>query len=180
MAITRREAFTLAGAGLAAAAAGSMATPAAAQSTDGAMTFVQVNMWDRGPDVMAAFDMSNRIMLGTPGAALKDDPGAPMGFDVTQNVIPRGKVKFIATNTSTYLEHEMLVFPISDVTKALPYNTDTERLDEDAAGSLGEIAETAPGETGTLELTLEPGVYMLACNIANHYAMGMWTLIVVI
>jgi len=137
-------------------------------------------MWDRGPDVMGAFDMSERIMLGTPGAALKDDPGAPMGFSVTQSVIPHGQVKFIATNTSTFLEHEMLVIPINDVTEALPYNTDTERLDEDAAGSLGEIAETPAGETGTLTVDLAPGTYMLVCNIAFHYGMGMWTLITVI
>jgi len=166
-----------------AAALASSATPAAAGSgdeMDPTESFVQVNMWDRGPDVMGAFDMSNRIMLGTPGAALKDDPSAPMGFTLTQHVIPRGKVKFVATNTSTFTEHEMLVFPIEDVTKPLPYNTDTERLDEDAAGSLGEISETPPGETGTLTVDLKPGIYMLACNIANHYAMGMWTLIVVI
>ena len=111
---------------------------------------------------------------------MKDDPGAPMGFTLTQHVIPRGKVKFIATNTSMIQEHEMLVIPISDITKPLPYDTGTERFDEDAAGSLGEIAETPPGETGTLTVDLEPGIYMLACNIPNHYAMGMWTLITVI
>ena len=163
-----------------AAAVASSTSPAFAASDEMVETFVQVNMWDRGADVMAAFDMSNRIMLGTPGAALKDDPGAPMGFTLTQHVIPHGKVKFIATNTSTFLEHEMLVLPVSDITKPLPYDTGSERMDEDAAGSLGEIAETEPGETGTLTVELEPGIYMLACNIPNHYAMGMWTLITVI
>ncbi len=180
MTVTRREAMILGAGALGAAAAMSAATPAAAGSAGDVMTFVQVNMWDRGADIMGAFDMSNRIMLGTPGAALKDDPGAPMGFTLTQHVIPHGTVKFIATNTSTFQEHEMLVFPIDDVTKPLAYNTETERLDEDAAGSLGEISETPPGETGTLTLDLKPGIYMLACNIANHYAMGMWTLITVI
>jgi len=170
--------LTVGAAGLATMAAS--ANPASAGSEDDPYTFVQVNMWDRGADVMGAFDMSNRIMLGTPGAALKDDPGAPMGFTITQHVIPHGKVKFIATNTSTFMEHEMLVLPIKDVTKPLPYKTDIERLDEDAAGSLGEIEETAPGMTGELTLDMSPGIYMLVCNIANHYAMGMWTLIVVI
>ena len=149
-------------------------------AADGEIDFIQVNMWDRGVDVMAAFDMSNRIMLGTPGAAMKDDAGAPMGFDVNKHVIPHGTVKFVATNTSAIMEHEMLVFRVDDITKPLAYDTDAERLDEDAAGSLGEIAETEPGETGTLTLDLEPGIYMLACNIANHYAMGMWTLITVV
>ncbi len=179
MQVNRREAMILAAGAAGAATLAGSATPAAAASSD-VDTFVQVNMWDRGADVMAAFDMSNRIMLGTPGVTLKDAPGAPMGFTLTQHVIPRGKVKFIATNTSRIQEHEMLVIPIDDVTKPLPYDTDTERFDEDAAGSLGEISETPPGETGTLTVDLEPGIYMLACNIPNHYAMGMWTLIVVI
>ncbi len=179
MNITRREAMVFT-AGAAAAAAVASSGPATAASDESTETFVQVNMWDRGATVMGDFDMSNRIMLGTPGAALKDDAGAPMGFTVTQHVIPHGSVTFVATNTSRIAEHEMLVLPINDVTMPLPYNADSERLDEDAAGSLGEIAETAPGETGTLTVDLAPGIYMLACNISGHYAMGMWTLITVI
>ena len=178
--VSRREAMMMAAGAVGAAAVATGATTASAATADGAMTFVQVNMWDRGADIMGAFDMSNRIMLGTPGATMKDDPGAPMGFTVTQNVIPHGTVKFIATNTSTFQEHEMLVVPIKDVTAPLPYDADSERFDEDAAGAIGEISETPPGETGTLTVDLEPGIYMLACNIANHYAMGMWTMIVVI
>ena len=180
MTLTRREAMILAAGAAGTATLASSATPASAASGGDVLTFVQVNMWDRGADVMGAFDMSNRIMLGTPGAALKDDPGAPMGFTLTQHVIPHGTVKFIATNTSTLLEHEMLVVPIKDITQPLPYDTNIERFDEDASGAVGEIHETEPGETGTLTVDLEPGIYMLACNIPNHYAMGMWTLITVI
>jgi len=171
MTMTRREAMILM-AGTAAA------TAVAGQAMAEDHTLVQVNMWDHGPDQISGFDMSNRIMLGTPGAAFKDS--APMGFTLNKYVVPHGPIEFVATNTSSTMEHEMLVIPISDLTKALPYDTDTERLDEDTAGSLGEISETKPGETGTLVLNLKPGVYMLTCNIANHYAMGMWTLLTVI
>lgn len=171
MELTRRKAMILM-AGTASAMA--VAGPVMA----GEKTIVQVNMWDSGADMVGAFDMSNRIMLGTPGAAYKDS--APMGFTPNKYVVPAGEVEFVATNTSSFMEHEMLVVPIQDITKALPYNTDTERMDEDAAGALGEIAETEPGETGTVTLTLEPGTYMLTCNVPNHYAMGMWTLITVV
>ncbi len=180
MKISRREAMILAAGAASVATLASSANPASAGSDDATKTFVQVNMWDRGADVMGAFDMSNRIMLGTPGAAMKDDAGAPMGFTLTQHVIPRGELTFVATNTSMIMEHEMLVLPIKDITTPLPYNTDEERLDETGAGSMGEISETAPGDTGTLTVDLNPGIYMLTCNIANHYAMGMWTLITVI
>lgn len=179
MELNRREAMILAAGAAGAAAVASTATPAAA-NPGGETDFVQVNMWDLGADAIAAFDMSNRVMLGTEGAARKDDPGVPMGFTLNKYVVPRGKVKFIATNTSTIMEHEMLIVPIKDVTQPLPYNTEIERFDEDAAGAIGEVHEVPPGETGTTTVDLEPGIYMLACNVPNHYAMGMWTMIVVI
>jgi len=53
-------------------------------------------------------------------------------------------------------------------------------MDEEAAGAIGEVAETLPGESGSVVLHLRPGIYMLTCNIPNHYAMGMWTLINVV
>ncbi len=173
MTITRRTAMGLM-AGTAAAIA--LSKPAFAQ--DDTKTIVQVNMWDNGADMIGGFDMEHRVMLGTADAAFKDD--APMGITPNKYVIARGDVTFVVTNTSELMEHEMIVVPIADVTQALPYNTDSERMDEDAAGAIGEVPETAIGETGSVTLRLQPGTYMLACNIAGHYAMGMWTLVTVI
>ena len=175
MTMNRRTAMGLM-AGTAATLA--FASTGAALAADGARTIVQVNMWDHGADQISGFDMDRRIMLGTADAAFKDD--APMGFTPNKYVIPHGEVTFVATNTSEIQEHEMIILPIKDVTTALPYDTESERLDEDGAGSLGEVAETEPGKTGEVTVQLEPGIYMLACNIAGHYAMGMWTLITVI
>ncbi len=177
MKITRRQGL-LALVGLAGATALDVPTARLARADSGTTEFVQVNMWDRGPDMMAAFDFSQRIMLGTPGIAFRDE--APTGFTLNKHVIPHGKVKFIAVNTSRSMEHEMLVVPIDDITRPLPYDTDAEKVKEEAVKVLGEIAETPPGETGTVTLDLEPGIYMLLCNIPTHYAMGMWTLITVI
>ena len=173
MTITRRTAM-----GLMAGTTAAMALSTSAFAQDEKSTIVQVNMWDHGADQISGFDMEHRVMLGTPGSAFLDD--APMGITPNKYVIAQGDITFVVTNTSELQEHEMLVIPIDDISKALPYNTDTERMDEDAAGSLGEVAETAPGKTGELTLNLAPGTYMLVCNIAGHYAMGMWTLITVI
>ena len=164
--------------GLMATSAAAMAFARPTLAQDDTRTIVQVNMWDNGADQISGFDMERRVMLGTPDAAFKND--APMGFTPNKYVIPHGDVTFVATNTSELQEHEMIVIPIADVTAALPYDTDSERLDEDAAGAIGEVPETKPGETGSVTLRLDPGTYMLACNIAGHYAMGMWTLITVI
>ncbi len=173
MTITRRTAM-----GLMAGTAAAMTLSRAAFAQEDVKTIVQVNMWDNGADQISGFDMEHRVMLGTPDAIFKDT--APMGFTPNKYVVPHGDVTFVATNTSELQEHEMIVVPISDVTKALPYDIATERMDEDAAGAIGEVPETAMGETGSVTLRLSPGIYMLACNIAGHYAMGMWTLITVI
>jgi uncharacterized cupredoxin-like copper-binding protein len=169
--MTRREALILAAA---AAATATVSTPAFADD----QTIVQVSMWDTGIDAMNAFDLSKPIMLGTPGVAYKDS--APMGLTPDKYVVPAGEIEFVATNDSKEIEHEMLIVPITDLTKPLPYDAEIQRFDEDAAGAIGEVHETEPGNTGSVTLILKPGIYMLACNVANHYAMGMWTLITVV
>ena len=138
-------------------------------------TVVTVDLWDDTGALMDAFDPDMPILMATAGAAFKDS--APMGVTPDQYLVPAGEVEFQVTNSSKDLEHEMIVVPIADPDIPLPYNPNTGRFDEDAAGAIGEVPETEPGASGSLVLHLDPGVYMLACNIATHYAMGMWTLI---
>ena len=73
----------------------------------------------------------------------------------------------------------MMVLPVEDATKQLPYDADKMQVDEEAAGTLGEVAETEPGKTGTVTLSLKPGNYLLFCNMPGHYMMGLWTMITV-
>jgi uncharacterized cupredoxin-like copper-binding protein len=58
----------------------------------------------------------------------------------------------------------------------------------DESASLGEASRTNgpgpgegidPGTTGWVTLDLAPGRYEIACNLENHYAAGMYTLLVV-
>ena len=46
-------------------------------------------------------------------------------------------------------------------------------------GTLGEIADLAPGKTGELTLNLGPGTYMLLCDEPGHYKDGMAAKLVV-
>jgi uncharacterized cupredoxin-like copper-binding protein len=46
-------------------------------------------------------------------------------------------------------------------------------------GSVGEIAETEPGKTGTHTFKLKAGNYVMICNIAGHYQAGMYGTLVV-
>jgi uncharacterized cupredoxin-like copper-binding protein len=43
------------------------------------------------------------------------------------------------------------------------------------AGSVGEVADLAPGKTKRLTLRLKPGHYDLICNMPGHYMAGMHT-----
>lgn len=103
-----------------------------------------------------------------------------MGVKIDVAEVPAGEVTFQVTNDSKNMIHEMVLAPVADVSKPLPYISDQEKVDEDAAGHLGEVAELEIGQSGALTMTLKPGKYILYCNIPGHYAMGMWTLLTVV
>lgn len=144
-----------------------LAAPAAMASTT-----VHVSLWDKGADAMDNMDTAN-IMLGVQG----DHSGATMGITEDVTSVPAGKVTFDVVNDSQEFVHEMIVAPVVSQNDPLPYDTGVMRVDEEAAGSLGEVSELDPGKTGALTLDLKPGEYILYCNIAGHYQMGMWTLL---
>ena len=146
-----------------------------------AATTVQVSLWDKGDHAMDTLEtakpmgmamMHKMMMSGTM-------PMSPMGITASQAEIPAGEVTFAVTNASKATIHEMILSPVTDQAGELPYKTDEMRVDEEAAGALGEVSELDPGKSGALTLTLEPGTYLLYCNIPGHYALGMWTLITV-
>jgi uncharacterized cupredoxin-like copper-binding protein len=125
---------------------------------------------------MGMLDQGMMLGMGMMGG---DMSKATMGIDAAPQTMPAGEITFEVTNASKNLEHEMIVAPVKDPNQPLPYDESAKRVDEDAAGSLGEVAELKPGKSGTLKLTLEPGKYILYCNIRGHYVLGMWTLITV-
>ncbi|MBX3608859.1 MAG: hypothetical protein KF871_03105 [Hydrogenophaga sp.] len=135
---------------------------------------VKVSLWDRGAMSMAMLERGP--MMGMEAGHM---PNGPMGISVSTATVPAGDVTFNVTNDSTVMEHEMVVSPVKDERTPLPYNKAAQKVDEDAAGHLGEVAELAQGQKGSLTLSMKPGRYVLYCNIAGHYALGMWTLLTV-
>jgi uncharacterized cupredoxin-like copper-binding protein len=73
----------------------------------------------------------------------------------------------------------MIVMYLEDPTSPLPFLTDENRVDEDKAGDKGEVSELEPGASGSLTVNLKAGTYLLICNVAGHYAAGMWTVFTV-
>lgn len=139
-------------------------------------SLVKVSLWDKGAQsmAMAAKGPMMGMAMGEAGGKM---PMAPMGIKVSTHDVKAGAVTFTVHNASTQLVHEMVLSPVKDAATALPYDKNGQKVDEDAAGHLGEVAELAPGKGGSLTVDLKPGRYILYCNIPDHYVLGMWTLI---
>ena len=86
-----------------------------------------------------------------------------------------GDVKFTMDNQGT-IPHEFIIVKTDFAPGKIPLGPDN-RFDEEGDGLSvpGEISEWNPGTTGTVTLKLDVGNYQLLCNIAGHYANGMYT-----
>jgi uncharacterized cupredoxin-like copper-binding protein len=136
-----------------------------------AAAVIKVSLIDLG----AAMEMPTNLGMAMGGDMSK----ATMAVVVDKAKVPAGDVTFEVTNDSKEMIHEMLVAPVADSTKPLPYVSSDVRVDEEASKDLGEVSELDPGKSGSLTIALKPGTYILFCNVAGHYMAGMWTLITV-
>jgi uncharacterized cupredoxin-like copper-binding protein len=167
MSITRREWIAL---------ASGLAASLGAGAAFAASRVIKVSLWDTGATSMSMQGQGSMMGMGAGGQKM---PMAHMGIKVSSATVAAGVVSFDVRNDSTVMVHEMVISPIKDSKTPLPYNQSTNKVDEDAAGHLGEVADLAPGKSGALKLTLKRGRYILYCNVAGHYALGMWTLLTV-
>src|SRR5665213_2755716 len=141
---------------------------AASATIASASTLVNIELWDKG----AAMEMPTGLAYATPGLDLTK---ATMGVKLSRPSAPAGVVTFKVTNTSKDTVHEMIVMYLADPTKPLPYIDGDKKVDENKAGDKGEVSELDPGKSGSLTVALKPGKYLLICNVAGHFAAGMWT-----
>lgn len=137
-----------------------------------AETVITADLWDKGDNI----DMVDNLKI-------QDNPDlstATMGITLSQTTAPAGEIRFNATNSSKILVHEMVIATLPDQAAGLVYLPDELKVDEEATGAnIGEVPELEPGQTGSLSLTLAKGTYAIYCNIAGHYAAGMWTILTV-
>jgi uncharacterized cupredoxin-like copper-binding protein len=87
-----------------------------------------------------------------------------------------GKVTIAAPNEGEVV-HELVLARTDTNPADLPTTSDGE-VDEaklEANGEdAGEIADVAPGETKQGTFKLDPGKYVMFCNLPGHYAQGMY------
>jgi uncharacterized cupredoxin-like copper-binding protein len=97
-----------------------------------------------------------------------------MAVRVDQASIKAGAVHFNVTNWSRGVVHEMLVVAVDSADAPLPYDYNTAKVPENQVKSMGEVGELQPNQSGSLDVTLAAGTYLLVCNVPGHYAAGMW------
>lgn len=96
-----------------------------------------------------------------------------MRVKTDQQSVQAGPVRFVVSNDSKDLVHELIVVSVAEPNTPLPYDRKDGRVIESKINDLGEAPDLRPGEKKTLSLRLKPGNYILMCNQPDHYEAGM-------
>jgi uncharacterized cupredoxin-like copper-binding protein len=132
---------------------------------------VNVSLWDKGPSSLDRIGQGPGAGMGMPAAGAANET---VGITSDRTSVPAGEVTFKVVKTSRDIVHEMIVAP-AEPPRPLPFDKAALAVREETATHLGEVSELDPGATGSLQLTLKPGSYILYCNVPGHYMLGMWT-----
>ena len=95
-------------------------------------------------------------------------------IEMDKSSVPAGEVTFVAENTGTEA-HELVVLKTDLAADALPVAGGKVQEDAEGIEEIGEIEEFAAGGSETDSFGLEPGSYVLVCNVKGHYEDGMTT-----
>jgi uncharacterized cupredoxin-like copper-binding protein len=98
-----------------------------------------------------------------------------MSMKLDCSSIPAGPVSFHVTNEAISQTHELIIVALASPGEGLPHDADKERVVDSKIRHLGEVTDLKPGASGTLNLMLRPGAYVLICNWKGHHVAGMAT-----
>ena len=119
---------------------------------------------------------SNKSSSG--GASESGEPGAvsitekDFAIDESTTQASAGEVRFSIHNDGPSV-HEFVVIKTDLDDGELPLVADGSEVDEDQLNGIGEQEDIQANGDTTLSLTLQPGHYVLICNIPGHYTQGM-------
>ncbi len=114
-------------------------------------------------------------------AALAACSSGPTSVDVTMtdyemqlsvDTVKAGDVVFHIQNASDITVHEFVVVQSDMLATEIPVGEDL-LVDESLFTPVDEVEDIPAGESAELTVTLTPGHYVLLCNIAGHYKLGM-------
>jgi uncharacterized cupredoxin-like copper-binding protein len=104
---------------------------------------------------------------GSVGATVED---FAISLDATQ--VAAGDVTFNVHNDGPST-HEFVVIKTDLASDALPLNAEGNGVDEEQVEAVDEAEDIAAGTDASFTATLEPGSYVVICNITSHYGAGM-------
>jgi uncharacterized cupredoxin-like copper-binding protein len=131
---------------------------------------------DGTPTATAATNATSEASAARVDVTVKD-----YSITTTPTSIKAGEVRFFVKNTGA-VEHELVVVQSDADPAALPVYSATDKraeghvvgdVDEDKVTSEGEVEGIEAGATKDATFDLKPGKYVLMCNLATHYTMGM-------
>lgn len=95
-------------------------------------------------------------------------------YKVVTNVatIRAGETKIGVRNRGSQ-PHDLVLLRTDLAPDKLPYDVGRARADE--PGLVARTKELRAGGTAAVTATLEPGQYVIICNVAGHYGLGMRT-----
>ena len=94
-----------------------------------------------------------------------------IGLDTSSTT--SGGVTFAITNAGPST-HEFVVFKTDLPADKLPVKNGQVNEDSKQLDHIDEQEDIAPGSTSNLSVTLDPGSYVVICNIPGHYLQGMY------
>jgi uncharacterized cupredoxin-like copper-binding protein len=93
-------------------------------------------------------------------------------INLSTTTMKAGEITFNIQNTASDLEHEFVVVDTDLAPADMPLNADGD-VDEDQITVVDEQEAIQAGESATLTVTLDPGHYVIMCNLPGHFAQGM-------
>jgi uncharacterized cupredoxin-like copper-binding protein len=90
------------------------------------------------------------------------------------NALAPGKYEFVVTNHGS-IPHELVMFATKAHATAMPMRRDGDVNEESNSltGALDSGSSLAPGESRILYAEFDRGHYVMVCNLAGHYRLGM-------
>lgn len=95
------------------------------------------------------------------------------GVAATPASVPAGKVAFAVQNTGVS-PHEFLVVKSDLAPDSLP-QVNQKQVDEKQVQVVGKTEPFDGGSKRALTVDVQPGRYVLLCNVPSHYISGMYT-----
>lgn len=108
---------------------------------------------------------SGQEVTGDVVVTLKD-----FSLTVTPGTFPAGDITFGVQNDGPSA-HEFVILRTDDAPDALPVENGL--IPEDQIDLVDEAEDIAPGTDTSLNVNLQPGSYVLVCNLPAHYEAGM-------